>query len=671
MRNILLAAGVTGLLGLFSACSSKDHPTVAEDGPQNSGGTRNTTGGTHSTAGKTGSTSDGGAGGEVDQADPDGPIVKITAPTPSLAPADGVLIDDVVHVTCSVTQSTAPTAVEVDPASVKLSLSDSAGKAPIEKSATPTSNKNEYGADFVLTTVPSGEISFTCSAADKNKLNGMDTVGSFVDHGPTITVAGPLPNSANAVKGGLAVEFTVEPAPLAEDDDEAAVDQVAFTLDGKPFKLDVTGSKYTASIALDDTEIFPAPPGGAITIEASNKRSPKPVTAKKSFNIVIDGSGPVISIDSPAPQAVVGGKVTLTFDVTDVGSGVDPKTVNVALFADGPPIFFDATNGWTRNVDKYTYTFDSKALEADAKVQTTINIRASDKVGNPSASGQSLQLYLDNVPPQIDLDPLNIRAQTGENCSGSFDPVGDDSLNDLEGSSGTDPVARFGYFRAFVNEQTNSEARQKLHYFSGTNQAEVRLYVQPDPENATTKLLINKNPGTDDTCDDIGGIDNLQNPPSFSALKPISSSGSVGTAWNRDDPLSAPAPGGCQLKEDTTAPQKLCPAHDSGMRYVPFNAPLKEPFVYVVGTPMTGDASCTGIDLGFLTANQPEGWVCVAARVVDKAGNVGISPPLRVCADDPGTAYQPPCSISSTTPPTCTDGCTPPARGGGFIPVAQ
>ena len=52
MRNILLAAGVTGLLGLFSACSSKDHAAVAPDAPQNGGGTHTTLGGSHSTAGK-------------------------------------------------------------------------------------------------------------------------------------------------------------------------------------------------------------------------------------------------------------------------------------------------------------------------------------------------------------------------------------------------------------------------------------------------------------------------------------------------------------------------------------------------------------------------------------------------------------------------------------------
>src|SRR5262249_42976313 len=158
-----------------------------------------------------------------------------------------------------------------------------------------------------------------------------------------------------------------------------------------------------------------------ITIGATNKRTP-PVTSSYSYNVTIDGDGPLVSIDSPAPQKVVGGKVTLVFHVTDKGSGVDEKSVNVALYVGDKPRFYDPNNGWGQNGDTYTYTSDTKAIEPYAKVQTTINILASDKVGNPSATGQSLQLYFDNVPPDIDLDPQNIRIRNANgDCSNSFD----------------------------------------------------------------------------------------------------------------------------------------------------------------------------------------------------------------------------------------------------------
>ncbi|HXK19673.1 MAG TPA: hypothetical protein VNG33_17805, partial [Polyangiaceae bacterium] len=123
---------------------------------------------------------------------------------------------------------------------------------------------------------------------------------------------------------------------------------------------------------------------------------------------------------------------------------------------------------------------------------------------------------------------------------------------------------------------------------------------------------------------------------------------------------------GCTTQDGVLSP-KLCPNHDSDMRFVPFNVALAEPFVYVVGTPNPNDASCDGIDLAFLPQNQPAGWVCVAARAVDNAGNIGISPPLRICVDDAAAQTHPDCATMSMVPPSCTDGCTPPPRGGGGL----
>lgn len=680
MRNILLVVGATGLLGLFSACGGEDRSPVAGDGlaGRSTGGGKNTGGknGVINMGGEGGddgaqagsrSTPDGGAGGATDDA-ANAPLVEIIAPTESLVPADGVIIEQVVHVVCTVAKSSAPNANDVDPTSVRLALRDGAGKVLQEKDGTSTTNAGEYAADFVVTSFASGKVSFICSAADRQKVKGTDTLFTYLDHGPIITVLTPKPDSANAVKGGLAVEFLVDPAPLADVDPGSEVDNVAFTLDDKPFPLEYSEGKYHTSLSLDDTDTFPTIPTGAITITASNKRTPAPATSTKAYDILVDGSGPVIVIQSPIPQAVVGGNVTLSFTATDAGgSGVDPLSVNVTLYSGAPAEFFDLNNGWTHTGDKYSYTFDSKLIESHAKVQTTLNVRASDKVGNPGASGQSVQIYLDNVPPKIDLDPMNVRTLGAQGCSGSFDPVGAASLDDLQGSLGNEGLnSRFGFFRAFVEEQTNSEIGQALFYHSGTVQNEVRLYVQPDPEHATTKLLINKNPGADNTCDDIGGIDDIQNAPQFSALKPISTTASVGTPWNQKDADAIPLAGTCTLKSDAK-PQTLCPTHNSDMWYVAYNKQLKEPHVYVVGTPNINDASCSGIDLAFLTADQPEGWVCVAARVLDRAGNVGISPPLRVCVDAPETDFHPACAVSSVEPPTCTDGCSAPVRGGNIF----
>jgi hypothetical protein len=60
--------------------------------------------------------------------------------------------------------------------------------------------------------------------------------------------------------------------------------------------------------------------------------------------------------------------------------------------------------------------------------------------------------------------------------------------------------------------------------------------------------------------------------------------------------------------------------------------------------------------------------VCLAARALDAVGNIGISRPLRVCYDDPLTAFVPACKSDDEPPPSCTDGCAlPPAFEGGAV----
>lgn len=679
MRNILLAAGLVGLFCSVQACGGDDRApafTEAGTGATGSGGKDSGGSGGKGSGGKgsggsagkssAGSTStDAGAGGEPEPAS-NGPVVKITSPSEALTPDDGVLVEQSVKVLCTVTPSSAAGASDVDLMTIKLSIADADGKELETKNAAATNADNEFTADFVLATVPTGAVSFTCSAKDKNNLLGENTISAFVDHGPTIIVTSPEPKAAFAVKGGLNIDFEAQPNPLVKGDAGAEVDKVVFTLDGKEFAVEEkTPGRFQASLQLDDPDDFPITPTGAISISATNSRAPTPVTATKSYSITIDGDGPVITILSPSDKAVLGGPRTLEFTVDDASSGVDPNSVNVALWADQEPVYFDPNNGWTRVGNKYTYAFDTKAIEPHAKVQTLINVLASDAVGNATPIGQSITIYLDNVPPKIDLDPMNVRTINGSVCSNSFDPVGPQALNDLQGVMGDDLLNPIGFFRAFVREQTNSQPGQKIFYHSLTDQSQVRLYVQAQPEQAATKLLVNKNPLEDDTCDDIGGVDDLNNAPPFSALHAIKTNASDGTEWYQNDPGLEPSVTNKCTLEDKPEPQHLCPTHSSDMWYAAFNPELNEPNVYVVGTP-SSDVSCAGIDLAFLTNDQMDGWVCAAARVVDKAGNVGISPPLRLCAvSDPKNP--PACRISSTVPPTCTDGCTPPSRGGNII----
>lgn len=670
MQSTYWAAGALAV-ALFAGCGGDDRPKNADEG----GGARPNTGGTGS-GGKGNNPGGENAGGS--DGDDDGPLVSILSPEGASSPDDGVLSGQTVNVVCLAKAATSGAAV--DGTSIVISLTDSAGSV-VEKTASATAEDDEYEADLVIATAAPGEVTIACSAKDRDGADNKDTITAFLDRGPSITIISPLPESAHPLKGGLDVTFTVDAVPLTDSDPGADVSKVTFSLDGKECVVgdakcqveEVSAGRYHTVLAIDDTNEFPVAPSGAITITAENSRDPEPVVATSSYNITVDGTGPVIKIESPAPQSVVGGKVQLVFTVTDTGSGVDMDSVNVTLYpaTDAPKLFYDPEKGWSRNGDRYTLVFDTKDVEKFAPVQTTVNVRASDQVANTSANGQSIQLYLDNVAPSIDLDPRNVRVRSGANCSNSFDPVGPRSLNDLDGQFGSPIVNPIAYFRVFVDEETNRQAGQTIFYNAGTDQTQVRLYIQSDPANQATKLLVNKNPAVDNTCDDIGGIDNVVDAPPFSELKPISANSSVGTPWNEVDGEVEPTVGAgvCTLTAGSP-PERLCPAKNSDMWYAAYDNQLKEPYVYVVGTPNPSDVSCAGIDLAFLPTNQPDGWVCAAARVVDNAGNVGISPPLRVCVDD-GKGEPPACRVSSTTPPTCTDGCVPPVRGGGKILIGQ
>ena len=92
-----------------------------------------------------------------------------------------------------------------------------------------------------------------------------------------------------------------------------------------------------------------------------------------------------------------------------------------------------------------------------------------------------------------------------------------------------------------------------------------------------------------------------------------------------------------------------------------------EPVIYAIEPVENSlDVLCTGKEWAVGTAvsmatedGKPKlGWVCLAARAVDRVGNPGISPPLRLCLDD-GTN---PDRCKGALPPKCTDSCTPPTH---------
>lgn len=648
--NIKLSGG-TGGTGGSSATGGK-----TDGGPDASGGT----GGTGGSAGDAGPDSSTGGAGV-------GPTVKVTFPTAATDPStDSVVVGDLLDALCTVEAATGAGASPVDPSTVKLAVLDSALAVVSELPGKATKNPNEYGASFVLTTIPNGKFSVRCTASDSGTpaKPGASTIATFVDHGPDIAVTTPAENAPYALAGAVPFVFKVSPSLLAAVDPEADVASVKLTVNGvniTPTPDPGVTNGYKIPVDFNNTALFPQPPSGSIpvVIEGTNSRTPAAAKRTKSYNFVLDGQGPVITIKSPKNQDIIGGKVPLSFSVVDNGSGVDQKTVNVEL--NQASNLYTTSTQWTNTGNDYTFTFDS-ANVTGSKVQVTVNVTASDLAGNKSA-GASVLLYLDNYGPIVDLDPGNFRTvkKSGTNyyCSQPFDPLGPLAASD----DGT-PITAFKHFRALVWDLTNTVAGQTVLYYSKTDPSSVYLYLQPD--GPTVPLLVNND--ADAECDVLNTIVNGQTIPNLQ-LNPATPTGSA--LYQGSDATSPPAiPSGYCTLPNETPPQQLCTNNASDLTVVVTHTMTgAEPVVYGIGQ-MTG-LECTGtgweLSSQLAQATQKDGWFCLAATAKDKVGNVSISRPLRVCYDNPNTTYEPPCKNSSTTPPSCTDGCTPPPGFGTFL----
>lgn len=656
MRNLLLAVGLLGVVGAWTGCGGSERPPAIDDG--RSGQTGMIPGGNKGGSKMDGPVGgEGGGGGGGEDVDPLAPLVTISSPLGLEDPNEpGVLTGAEVTVVCEVKQSEVTGSAKVDPTSVKLALLDADGAVVTEKNGAPTAFADEYAYTFSVTTAPAGRIRFRCTGQDTAKRVGTDRVATFLDKGPLITFIKPDPDSFAPLTSLLTIDFTVEPAPLADGDEGAAVDEVHLEMGGVSIPLEEAESApgvFHLAVNLADPTLFDPAPNGLfpLIVTASNQRMPTAVESTLKQNVSVDGAAPIIQITSPSNNKVVGGNVVLTFKATDAVSGIDPASVVVSL-NDIEDHYDPASDAWGYANGTFTYEFDSTQAK-NSLVQITANVRASDKVGNASAV-VTVILYRDNFPPSVDLDPDLIRTVSMANvCSHAFDPVGDRSLNDL------DNVHSAGRLRAIVWENTNSIPEIQISYFSGVAQNSVRTYVRPgtgDP------LLINTD--NDPECDDVSEVDDN----AAITLGPVAKGGTPWPTMGEDGLSPTMASLGCANADPQTPsvgnePVALCNGQSPDMYQVIEHPLAKVPVVY--GNTVTAGPSCTGSDWEFTPFLDEDGWACLAARAVDNAGNVGISRPIRVCVDNPSVDGSPTCAISSTVPPSCTDGCTPPPRWGG------
>jgi hypothetical protein len=296
----------------------------------------------------------------------------------------------------------------------------------------------------------------------------------------------------------------------------------------------------------------------------------------------------------------------------------------------------------------YRHEFDTRIAMFSNLVQLTINIWANDGVGNEKTVSHVLRL--DNVPPILSLDPPRFRewktVSSTTQCSMHFDPVGEDAASDL------DVVYASSLYRVLVNERTNTSPGAVTSWHAGVDPATMRLYAQGDD---AIPLLIDSD--TDGACDTIN-FEALPDPdrPVELTLSAVAKKGSswFAAAPDFDSPLHM-ASEGCHAGTAVNPPNPVCPG-TTMTRFLPQTLEGAPPALYAFAPIASSDAVCAG-DSWELLPSVGEGWACLAARVADNIGNVGVSPPIRVCVDDLA-GPPPPCADPGTNPPpTCTDGC--------------
>ncbi len=660
---------VLGLIAFLCACSADRKTFGPADGL---GGSSQTAKGGAGNAGKSSGGTSGGAGPTADAL---APVIEITSPRAVSDPATGdVLVVDSagvgsVDVVCKVTPSTARGAVVVDVSTIKIALLDMSGTV-VREVAGAALGSNQYKANFVLTTVPAGVIRFRCSASDTARQHpATKTIATFLDHGPTITVTSPAPDSAYPRASVVHFEFAVAPAPLTDTDPGADVTTVTLTANGVAIDISEDPKRpgvYSAEVDFSDTSQFPAGLTGTISvaIDATDSRTPVSATQTKAYTILLDGSSPVVTIKSPASNSLLGGQVQLTFTAIDEkgGSGVDLSNLVVTL-GTTEYVYDPKDPAWTMMANgTFTFAFDSTKFDGSVS-QVTVVVRASDLAGNGPASAQMF-LYLDNAAPFVTLTPFNMRAITHSTdgketyCSIVFDPLGDTMPDASVGG-------RFMRFRAFGWDFTNGVPSQDNLYYSGIDKAHVKLYLQPD---SSQPIILDTN--GDGACDAV--VPEVKLLPSLDLL-PVPSTGAPDN--NPPDLTSPPAvPSQYTCKPQTMVPPKLCAGHVSELTYVirqnygtQRNQSSNDAAIYAGSVGAADSLSCTGEqwDVASVTKDGvgADGWVCLVAEAIDTAGNIGISAPLRVCLDDETVPGSPPCALSSIAPPACTQACTPPKRG--------
>lgn len=591
--------------------------------------------------------SDGGLDSDSFKPDPLAPVIEVLDPLPAKDPnADTLVTSSDVVMRCRVTKSKERRARDVDQSSVAMQAlwADKTGTEHSVSATVSSISETEFEGRMSLAMVPNGAVRFKCSARDLfqsgTPLLGWLNVDTFLDLGPDIKIVDPKEGKIYALKQVLVVSFRADPAPVSDLDKEADVTDLVLTIANRQFDLTETAGDpglYTATIDFNDRTFFDMPPSTAqIVVSARSSRTPEPGRRSEVVNILLDSTGPDLKIAAPTALTIVRGEVTLSLSISDP-SGVDlgsvAGTINTDLFV------FDR---WTVQGNSYSQRFDTRTF-GDALTQLTINVKASDSVGNQSTD--SVVVRLDNVPPILSLDPPMLREYKVVNdqtiCTAPYDPVGTAAASDGDYSQAST------IFRVMVWDETQGSPGAPARYVANVNDKSMVVFAQVPG----IPLLVDTD--GDGACDEINK--NSLDPDNFAEQIPMSPISPGGTLYYPPVGPDNPALRGCAAGTDgaTHGADPVCVLSPDVYRIPPARTeggPF--PGIYGFGPNQANECAGTSWELGRFT--RFKGWACIAARVEDTIGNVGISPPIRVCYGQPGSDE---CNMPM---PSCTDGCSLP-----------
>jgi hypothetical protein len=535
----------------------------------------------------------------------------------------------------------------IDTASVGAYITRQNGATMAETGKLVPADGDVYtGRISLAADLPSDTYTLWVTAKTSGGATGKQSVSFVVDSGPSITITSPV--EGGSYRTGLVVEVKVSGVdqpptatvgslnvPLTAVDDPATTYRGQVTFDYDPNQLPLTGPQLLSVVATS----------------ASGKR------VEEQLIFIVDDTGPVITLTTPAPGQMTGGITNISALIQDNAGVLDASVVAIIGDETGTPLFELPLK--PRGAGSYGVLFDTARLTGCKPppsttlciVFPTISFRASDEVGNETVLGYDF--FVDNIGPVADLDPPPVRDRKLDGvlrCSHAFDPLGVDLFDGDMPNDGKVAPQVFD-LRARVEDDGNHAKGLKHPPLSLVDPDDTNVYILDD----TSQALVVDTDG-DGTCDAINPLlIPTTEPPTQNdqvlkvRLAPVGPQGASDFTKDPTVPLDAP----CKEGLDPQPPEPLC---GFDQPTVAISYAFGQPAIWSVEP--VNPLRCHGNQFDALANHIGEQWACIAVGTRDHAGNFSVSAPLRVYIDydfKNGTRYTfgatPPASAGA--PPTC------------------